>query len=80
MIIFLCIISYFVVGFIAGIAICKFKGKEWCRANGFDTLWFNNNAEGILYISTFFWVFFILFSPYLIIDYIIKYTTKKLRE
>lgn len=80
MIIILGIISYFIIGFIIGIVICKIKGKEWCRANKFDTLWFNNNVEGTLYISTFLWGFYILFSPYFIIESIIEYTTKKLRE
>lgn len=93
--IILCIISYFVIGFIIGIVICKIKGKEWCRANDefdgdlfakgeFDVELFENNAEGIMICSTFFWGMFvagtILFSPFLIIFYFIKYIAKKFQE
>lgn len=83
--IILCIISYFVIGFIIGIVICKIKGKEWCRANDeFEIGWFDNNAQGIMYNSTIFWGFVvgcaILFSPFLIIQFIITYTSEKLQE
>lgn len=80
------IISYFIIGFIIGIVICKIKGKEWCRNNNeFDNELFENNAQGIIHITTFFWGFItgcvILFSPFLIIHYIITYiVAKKLQE
>lgn len=85
MIIFLCIIGYFLIGFITGLTICKIKGKEWCKADnvagfGIDELSWDNNAECIMYISTFLWVLFIMFSPFIIIHYIITYTSKKLQE
>lgn len=81
--IFLVILGYFLVGFITGIVICKIKGKEWCRANtvcgfGVDDFSWNNNAEFIMFFSTFAWVLFILFSPFLILHRIITYTAKKL--
>lgn len=83
MIIILGIISYFIIGFIIGIVICKIKGHEWCRNNDdFDRDWFENNAQGVIYISTFFWGMLvgctILFSPFLIIYYFITYIAKKL--
>jgi len=83
--IILCIIGYFLIGFIAGFIICKIKGKEWCRANSeFDRNWFENNAQGVMYISTFFWGMLIgciiLFSPFLIIYYSITYIAEKLQE
>lgn len=79
------IISYFIIGFITGIVICKIKGKEWCRANtacGFDEFSGDgdNNAEFIMYFSTFAWVLFILFSPFLLLHRIIRYTSKKLQK
>lgn len=80
----LCIISYFLIGFIIGIMICKIKGKEWCKDNGFDLSGIDNNAQGVIYVLTFFWGFIvsgiILFSPFLIIHYIIIYTSNKLQK
>lgn len=83
--IILCVIGYFLIGFIAGFIICKIKGKEWCRANNeFDNELFENNVQGVMYISTFFWGMLIactiLFSPFLIIHYFIEYIAKKLQE
>lgn len=85
MIFILCLISYCLIGFITGIVICKIKGKEWCRANDeFDGKWFDNNAQGTIYCSTFFWGFFlgitILAIPFLVVHYIITYIAKKLQE
>lgn len=79
------IISYFLIGFIAGFVICKIKGKEWCRANSdFDREWFDNNAQGAMLMLTFFWGVLvggtILFSPFLIMYYSITYIAKKLQE
>lgn len=83
--IILCIIGYFLIGFIIGIVICKIKGKEWCRANDeFDLSGIDNNAQGVIYFSTFFWGMFvgcaILFSPFLIVNYFIIYIAEKLQE
>ena len=78
--IILCIIGYFIIGFIAGIVICKIKGKEWCRTNTDGLGFLENNAEFILFFSTCLWVFFILFSPFFIIYYFITYIAKKLQE
>lgn len=83
--IILCIIGYIIVGIIIGIVICKFKGKEWCRANDeFDNDLFENNALGVMICSTFFWGMFVgsavLFSPFLLIYYFITYIVKKLQE
>lgn len=85
MIIFFGINSYLIVGLIIGIVICKIKGKEWCiSADAFDSDFFENNAQGVLLVSTFFWGFIvgctILFSPFLIIYYFITYIAKKLQE
>lgn len=78
------IIGYLILGFVIGIAICMLNGKEWCRANTLsgvdDEYSWKNNAECIMYISTFLWVLFILFSPFIIIHYIVRYTSKKLQE
>lgn len=83
--IILCIIGYFLIGLIIGIVTCKIKGKEWCRGHDvFDVEWSDNNAQGVMLISTFFWGMFvagaILFSPYLIMYYSITYIANKLRE
>lgn len=84
MLIILCIISYFIIGFITGLTICMLNGKEWCRANTLsgveDEYSWKNNAECIMYISTFAWGLFILFSPLILLFCIITYTTKKLQE
>lgn len=39
-----------------------------------------NNAEFIMYISTFFWVLFVLFGPLVLLFRILDYTTKKLQK
>lgn len=83
--IILCIIGYFLIGFIIGIVICKIMGKEWCRAHDeFDREWFDNNAQGAMINFTFFWGLIIgcilLFSPFLIIYYFITYIAEKLQE
>lgn len=81
--IILCIIGYFVVGFLAGFIICKIMGKEWCRDSTVaeeDVFSWKNNAEFIMFFSTFAWVLFILFSPFFILYYFITYTVKKLQE
>lgn len=78
------IIGYFLIGYISGIIICKIKGKEWCRNDDvFDGEWLlENNAQGVLLMTTFFWGIFvagtILFSPLVILCRIIEYTSKKL--
>lgn len=82
--IILCIIGYFIIGFLIGICICMLNGKEWCRANTLsgvdDDYSWKNNAECIMYMSTFTWALFILFSPFIIIYFIISYTSKKLQK
>lgn len=83
--ILLVILGYFLIGFIIGVTICKIKGKEWCSANsacgfGVDDFSWKNNAEFIMYISTFFWVLFVLFGPLVLLFRILDYTTKKLQK
>lgn len=78
------IISYLIIGYVIGITICMLNGKEWCRANTLsgvdDDYSWKNNAECIMYISTFAWGLFILFSPLIFLIYIIGYTSKKLQK
>lgn len=78
------IIGYLITGFVIGIAICMLNGKEWCRANTLsgvdDEYSWKNNAECIMCISTFTWGLFILFSPLILLFFIITYTTKKLQN
>lgn len=75
------IIGYLIIGFIIGIVICMLNGKEWCRANTVaaedDVFSWKNNAECILFFSTFAWVLFIVFIPLFLLFCIITYTTKK---
>lgn len=77
------IVGYFLIGFITGIVICKINGKEWCRANTLsgvdDEYSWENNAEFIMFFSTFAWVLLILLGPFFIFCYIIDYTSKKLQ-
>lgn len=84
MYIILCIISYFLIGFMAGIIICKIKGKEWCRANTVaaedDVFSWKNNAEFILFFSTIAWVLLILVGLLFIFCHTIEYASKKLQE
>lgn len=78
------IIGYLIIGCVIGIAICKLNGKEWCRANTLsgvdDEYSWKNNAECIMYMSTFTWGLFILFSPLILLVCIITYTSKKLQN
>lgn len=82
--ILLVILGYFLIGFITGIVICKFKGKEWCRANTVaaedDVFSWKNNAECVLFFSTFAWVLLIVVGPFFIFCHIVDYTAKKLQK
>ncbi len=83
--ILLIILGYFLIGFIIGVTICKIKGKDWCRAStacgyGVDEFSWKNNAEFIMFFSTFAWVLFIVFGPLVFLIRIVEYTSKKLQK